>query len=202
MTCHSLNKPLSSLTCQSRSEALSLSWSLTLSISKKLYKCWSSKACASGRSSYQRFFVSDKWAWRQSLRLSSHWQSREWSGKRIADWMQLDLLLARQHQSFFIDTLSKDNSSRWCSNPKMRDKSKLVARLFSSHDCIWAQMNGRTKHAIYEWSELCQWQIRPIKVRSVKTIASFDSHANHPSVQFMSEMNCLKNRLDKWMSDW
>ena len=40
-------------------------------------------------------------------------------------------------------------------------------------------------------SELFWWQIRPIKVWSMRTIASFDSHVNDLSIQFKSEENCL-----------
>ena len=56
-------------------------------------------------------------------------------------------------------------------------------------------MNGRTKHAIHEWSKLPWRQIKPIKVRSVKTIVSFDSNANDLNMQFMSKMNCLEDQL-------
>ena len=42
-------------------------------------------------------------------------------------------------------------------------------------------------------SELSWGQIRPIKVRFVKTIASFDSHADDPSMQFISKVNCLRD---------
>ena len=34
-------------------------------------------------------------------------------------------------------------------------------------------------------------QIRLMKVKSVRTIASFNSNANNQSVQFMSEINCF-----------
>ena len=40
-----------------------------------------------------------------------------------------------------------------------------------------------------------------MKVRSVRTIASFDSYFNDPSVKFMSEVNCLDNRSDLYKSD-
>ena len=41
-----------------------------------------------------------------------------------------------------------------------------------------------------------------MKVRSVKTIASFDSYANDLSMQFMSEVNCLKDQSDQQKLDW
>ena len=34
-------------------------------------------------------------------------------------------------------------------NPGMVDKSRLVAKWFSSYDGIGAYINGRTKHIIY-----------------------------------------------------
>ena len=42
----------------------------------------------------------------------------------------------------------------------------------------------------------CDYGIRSIKVRSVRTIASFDNKLNDPIVQFMSEVNCLGNQSD------
>ena len=73
----------------------------------------------------------------------------------------------------------------------MADRSRLVARWTSNHDCIGAQINDRIKRAIHEGSELSWGQIRHIKIRSVKIIASFNSHANNPNVQFRGKMNCL-----------
>ena len=37
--------------------------------------------------------------------------------------------------------------------------------------------------------------IRLLKIRSEKTIASIDSNANNPSMQFMSKMNCFETNL-------
>ena len=68
----------------------------------------------------------------------------------MADWTQLDLLLGRQYQSLSIDPLLENNPIWYYSNPEIGDESRLVARWFSSHNCIKAQMNGRTKRAIYE----------------------------------------------------
>ena len=36
-----------------------------------------------------------------------------------------------------------------------------------------------------------------MKARFVRIIASFDSHADNLSVQFMSEMNCFKDQSDQ-----
>ena len=76
----------------------------------------------------------------------------------------------------------------------MADKSRLMARWSSSHDWIRAQTNDKTKRAIHEWSELPQKQIRSMKIRFVKTIASFNNNADDPSVQFMSKINYFKNQ--------
>ena len=108
-TCHLCIKSLSSLTCYSCSKTLSLSLSLTLSILRKLYEWPLSKACASSHTRYQCFFASGRWAQRKSSQSSSHWQSHEWSGKKMANWTQLDLLLGRQYQSFSIDPLLEDD---------------------------------------------------------------------------------------------
>ena len=35
-----------------------------------------------------------------------------------------------------------------------------------------------------------------MKVKSVRTIVSFDNHANNPSVQFMRKVNCFNDRSD------
>ena len=42
-------------------------------------------------------------------------------------------------------------------------------------------------------NELSWRPIRPLKVRSEKMIASFDSKANDPSVQFINKMNYLRD---------
>ena len=42
-------------------------------------------------------------------------------------------------------------------------------------------------------SELPPGQIRPMKVRYVRTITSFNSYVNDLSVQFMSEINCFRD---------
>ena len=44
--------------------------------------------------------------------------------------------------------------------------------------------------------ELSQGQIVPIKIRFVRTIASFDSNANNPSVQFMSKVHYIGKQSD------
>ena len=44
--------------------------------------------------------------------------------------------------------------------------------------------------------ELSWKQIRPTKVRFVITIASFNSNANDPSMQFMSKVKRLKDQSD------
>ena len=36
----------------------------------------------------------------------------------------------------------------------MADEFRFVARWFSNYNGIWAQMNSRTKRAIYEWIAL------------------------------------------------
>ena len=58
------------------------------------------------------------------------------------------------------------------------DEFRLVVKWYSSHDCIGAQINGGTKYAILKWSELPCRLIKLLKVKSIKTIASFDSKAN------------------------
>ena len=73
-------------------------------------------------------------------------------------------------------------------NFEIVDISKLVTRWFSNPDCIAAQINDNIEHAIHEWSELPQGLIRLIKVRTVRTIASFDSKTNDPNVEFMKKV--------------
>ena len=53
-----------------------------------------------------------------------------------------------------------------------------------------------TKRAIYERSELPWVSIRPMKVRFMRIIASFDSKADNASVQFMREVNYLRDQSD------
>ena len=75
----------------------------------------------------------------------------------------------------------------------MVDKSRFVVRWSSNYDFIGALINSKTKHVIYKWSQLPQKLITLIKVKSVRTIASFDSKINDLSVQLMSEINYFKD---------
>ena len=63
-------------------------------------------------------------------------------------------------------------------NLEIIDESRLVTKWSSNYDCIRAQINNKTKHAIYNWSELSQRLIKLFKVRFVRIIASFDSKTN------------------------
>ena len=78
----------------------------------------------------------------------------------------------------------------------MVDKSRLVARWSSSYNYIEVQINDKTQCAIHKQTELPWELIRPMKVRSVRIIASFDCNTNDQSLQFMNKVNCLKNQLD------
>ena len=71
-----------------------------------------------------------------------------------------------------------------------------MTRWSSSYDCIRAQINGKNKHTIHEWSQWLQRPITPIKVKSVRTLASFNNHADYLSVQFLSKINCFKYPSD------
>ena len=86
-------------------------------------------------------------------------------------------------------------------NPEMVDKSRHFARFFSNYDCIGIYINDRIECAIYKWSELPWRLIRSIKVRSLRTIASFNNNVKNWSVQFMNKVNCFVSQSDLWKSD-
>ena len=57
-------------------------------------------------------------------------------------------------------------------------------------------MNSKTKRTINDCSKLLWVSIKPIKVRSVKKLARFNSKYNDLNIQFMSRINCLEDQSD------